>query len=262
MRCIFCKQDSSTSITIEHIIPESLGNKEHILPPGVGCDKCNNYFARKVEGPLLSSEHFRQARFRNFVTNKEDRIPTIQGILLPGIVPIEMFRDKERQGIFPAGERYLNQFIKSLRSHSEGKLVFPVAELPDQYLMSRFLAKIALEVIASRLIETPDGVDEVVNKCELDALRHYARFGSPPNYWPYYTRRIYPEGKLFTEGMEKFEVLHEYNLLYTDSYELYLVVVILGIEYVLNIGGPEIDGYLAWLKQHSFKSPLYIENNT
>ena len=28
MRCIFCKQDSSISRTIEHIIPESLGNKD------------------------------------------------------------------------------------------------------------------------------------------------------------------------------------------------------------------------------------------
>ncbi|HET8891812.1 MAG TPA: HNH endonuclease [Candidatus Angelobacter sp.] len=29
-RCIFCKNDSSGSRSIEHILPESLGNKEHL----------------------------------------------------------------------------------------------------------------------------------------------------------------------------------------------------------------------------------------
>lgn len=261
MRCIFCKQDSSTSRTIEHIIPEALGNKDHFLPPGVVCDQCNNYFGLKIEEPLLGSDHFRQARFRNFIGNKEDRIPTIQGLLLPSIVPIEIFRDKEGQGIFPARERDLMHFIQSLRSRPEGKLIFLVAELPDEYLMSRFLAKTALEVLASRFLEISGGLDEVVNKRELDALRHYARSGSPPAYWPYYTRRIYLEGKVFGEATHKYEVLHEFTLLYTESSELYLVIAILGVEYVLNMGGPEIDGYVEWLKQHSFKSPLYIDNS-
>jgi hypothetical protein len=51
MRCPFFKSDSTASRSIEHIIPESLGNMTQILPPGVVCDGCNNYFSRKVEGP-------------------------------------------------------------------------------------------------------------------------------------------------------------------------------------------------------------------
>jgi len=27
------------------------------------------------------------------------------------------------------------------------------------------------------------------------------------------------------------------------------------------MGGPEIEGYLEWLKQHGFKSPLDIDND-
>lgn len=53
MNCIFCKEESSNSRSIEHIIPESLGNKDHVLPPGIVCDKCNNYFARKIEKKIL-----------------------------------------------------------------------------------------------------------------------------------------------------------------------------------------------------------------
>jgi hypothetical protein len=61
---------------------------------------------------------------------------------------------------------------------------------------------------------------------------------------------------MFAEGTQRYEVLHECRLLYTESSELYLVVAILGTEYVINMGGPEIDGYIEWLKQHSFRSPL------
>jgi len=31
MRCIFCQEYSTNSKSVEHIIPESLGNKSHIL---------------------------------------------------------------------------------------------------------------------------------------------------------------------------------------------------------------------------------------
>ena len=79
-RCIFCKSASGSFDSCEHIVPESLGNLEHILPPGIVCDKCNNYFSRKIEGPLLSTEFFRQARHRNGIPNKRKRIP-VQGML-------------------------------------------------------------------------------------------------------------------------------------------------------------------------------------
>jgi len=55
MKCIFCGTDSSKSVSKEHIIPETLGNTTLILEPGVVCDKCNHYFAIKVEKTILNS---------------------------------------------------------------------------------------------------------------------------------------------------------------------------------------------------------------
>lgn len=75
MRCIFCKQDSSASKSVEHIVPESLGNTEHVLPIGSVCDGCNQYFARKVERPLLESPMLRLLRKSMAVPNKRGRIP-------------------------------------------------------------------------------------------------------------------------------------------------------------------------------------------
>lgn len=76
MRCIFCKQDSSTSVAVEHIIPESLGNIDHVLPVGVVCDGCNQYFARKVERQILETPMFRLLRADMAIPNKRGRIPS------------------------------------------------------------------------------------------------------------------------------------------------------------------------------------------
>jgi hypothetical protein len=260
MRCIFCKQDSSTSKTTEHIIPEALGNKEHIFPRGVVCDNCNTYFGLKVEKPLLDSDYFRQARSRNLIYNKENRVPSINGVLLPGFIPIEMMWDKEGHSIFPTRERDISKLLNVLHQIQEGELIVPILERPDEHLMSRFLAKTALEILASRFLTVPGGLNEVIENPELDQLRRYARLGRPTKFWPFNTRTIYPEGKVFNDGLQKYEVLHEYMLLYTESNELYSVVAILGIEYVINMGAPQIDGYIEWLKCHSLKSPLYMDD--
>ncbi len=83
MRCIFCKRDSTGSRSAEHIIPESLGNDEHVLPPGVVCDACNNYFASSIEQVVLESGEFKTARFNMGIPNKRNRTPMVQGMLLP-----------------------------------------------------------------------------------------------------------------------------------------------------------------------------------
>src|SRR5689334_5994204 len=81
MNCIFCKQDSSSSKSIEHIIPESLGNKSHTLPKGTVCDSCNNYFATKIEKELLSSGYYKSLRYRNGIPSKKGVIPLETAII-------------------------------------------------------------------------------------------------------------------------------------------------------------------------------------
>lgn len=128
----------------------------------------------------------------------------------------------------------------------------------DKYLVSRFLGKVALEVLAQRFLIAEGSWDEIFDKPELDELRNYVRRGSQTIIWPYNERRIYPEsGHFVSEEGEQYEVLHEYDLLFTDINELYLVLAIFGIEYVLNMGGPELDGYQNWLHENKDKSPLY-----
>ncbi|RZK66334.1 MAG: HNH endonuclease, partial [Pedobacter sp.] len=52
MNCIFCDK-LVVENSIEHIIPESLGNKHYILQIGSICRVCNNLFS-KFEAKALS----------------------------------------------------------------------------------------------------------------------------------------------------------------------------------------------------------------
>jgi hypothetical protein len=259
MQCIFCKAESSTSVTIEHLIPESLGNIEHVLPPGVVCDNCNNYFARKIEKPLLDSDYFVHVRHRAEVYSKKGKIPPIKAIHIESATIVEMGKHKGDRFIYPSRERDSQRFVNGILQSKKGTLVFPVHQAaPDEQIVSRFIGKVALEALAHMLLAVPRGLEEVVHKPELDELRIYVRRGRHGFVWPYHQRIIYDEGAVFyEEGYGHYETLHEYTFLYTEAHELYFVLAIFGVEYTLNMGVPDISRYLEWLNLHGSASPLY-----
>src|SRR5688572_24033225 len=92
MRCVFCKKNSDLSRSIEHIVPESLWNKRNTLPKGIVCDSCNNYFARKVENPFLSSTAIKTLRFHQAIPSKKGKIPSIKAIL-NGKFPVTLYQN-------------------------------------------------------------------------------------------------------------------------------------------------------------------------
>ena len=55
-RCIWCLEEppSATFKSESHVLPECVGNEQQqVLPPGIVCDKCNNYFGTKLEPALI-----------------------------------------------------------------------------------------------------------------------------------------------------------------------------------------------------------------
>jgi hypothetical protein len=215
VRCIFCKTDSSSSRSREHILPESLGNEEHILPSGVVCDGCNNYFSRKLEKPVLDTPILQDLRARMKIPNKRGRVP---------VVP--------RQRGVP---------------------------LPDHRLVGQLLGKIGLEILAARVLSVDGWNEELVEKAELDDLRAFVRFNVGSRDWPFSFRTLYPVNAVFDEDDVHFEVLHEYQLLYTESKAMYAVVAILGAEFAINLSCPTLEGYAHWLEANQNRSPLYPE---
>ena len=212
MHCIFCKTDSSSSRSREHIIPESMGNASHFLPRGAVCDACNGYFARKIEGPLLETPFFRQLRFGMQIANKRGRIP--------------------------------------MWTADEG------TQMPGYRLMGRFLAKLGLEVLAFRTLAVDGWNDELVAVPELDELRLFARFNDGED-WPFTVRTLHPVDAEFLGGRERHQLLNEFDILYTQGLDAFIVLSLFGVELVLNLGGRALDGYRAWLEQNGYASPPY-----
>ena len=257
MRCIFCKRNSTDSRSVEHIIPEALGNTEHILTRGVVCDGCNNYFARKVEGPLLDTLWFRHARSRQGIESKRGLVPPLSAIIPAARVAANVWLEPGNMSFGAIKERDEAQLYDSLASGRARSLLIPMVTDIDAALMSRFLAKIAVEILAHRMLHMERWEEQLIDDPQLDSLRRFARIGDRPLSWPYSRRRIYGEDDIHG-GDGGYQVLHEFTLLYTDKHELYAVVCLFGEEFALNYGGPEIDGYATWLSQNNNRSPLYL----
>lgn len=248
MRCIFCKNDSKGSKSKEHIIPESLGNKEHVLEPGVVCDGCNNYFSIKLEKPILEYPSIKQMRFESLIESKKGRVPFGVGWSGGSLVDIENTSD----GI--ALIFHDESVIQNILKGKVNSIMVPSGiNIPDNdRLFSRFLAKMALELLTSKVIDVEGWNEEIVDNQSLDPIRNYARFNVGFNpHWLYNVRRIYDAGQMFYNkkvSNRSYEVLHEMDILITELNETYLVFAILGIECVINIGGSSIEGYLAHLE--------------
>lgn len=256
MVCLFCKQNSSDSKSIEHIIPESLGNVYHILPKGIVCDKCNNYFSVKIEKPLLEQPYFRNLRFRNDIKTKRGNRVVENAILFNNdLKQMRKIRVNGQSIVIDRKEDY-----EMLVSKSRGSLLILDFREPEKenYLLSRFLAKTALESLVYLDYGCKEWIKEINNKEELDSLREYARFGKG-KFWNFHQRRIYREEDRFYDSIycpKPYEILHEFKFLHLENEYLYFVLVIMGIEYVINLGGSELDRYLNWLEMNEGISPI------
>jgi HNH endonuclease len=259
MKCIFCKSPAAGNVSTEHIIPESLGNTKLTLKPGIVCDKCNNYFSREVEAPFLNHPVIKSLRFNQALPSKKGRVPATTGLLFPNEPAILA---RERKTFNPhlfLTERGTERLFKE----QGGTLVLPAGgEVPSGPLLSRFMAKVALEAMAKRLEDHPDGIAYLADETQLDLIRNHAKRGET-NAWPVHVRRIYDSEAQYVEADGRVtQMVHESDILLTDTSEWYFVLCLFGLELTINYGGPNNEGYVRWLKEHGGASPLYHGRNS
>jgi hypothetical protein len=259
MRCVFCKCNSDGSKSVEHIIPESLGNKSHFLPSGVVCDRCNNYFARKVEQPFLESPAIRLLRFHQTIENKRGRIPSVSATISPGF-PATLTHFARHN--FTSVAVTPDALAEIAKSPDEALILLAHPPAPKDQIVSRFMAKVALESMAARLVQMPDGLEYICDETQLDPIRDHARFGRIEQ-WPVHIRRIYdPDAAIVRPDGQLEQIVHESEFLVTPSSEWYFVLAIFGLELAVNLGGPEISGYEKWLIENGQASVLYGGKNS
>ena len=257
MQCIFCHKDSSTSKSVEHIIPESLGNKHHFLPKGYVCDECNHYFAIKIENELLSQPYFVSLRFRNEISTKKGKLVR-QKMFFPGALKsTDVVMQTTDDGVIVSfDDEEIFEAIKAGKSREMITPYIPEPEYPNK-IMSRFLAKCAYEHFLYNMGK------EQYDLC-VQELREY---------WQYNQRRIYSEGDVVFNQDEdlNYEILHEMKFFtrehkrFPNGYveaEVYFVMAIAGIEYAICMSDPNISEYQKWIEEHNDISPLNDDTET
>ena len=135
--------------TREHTFPESLGNTELVLPPGVVCDRCNNGQLSVLDQTICDFLPVKLRRTTLGIASKAGKIPVFTSANataehIPGVDgadPTLVLTAKNPRGALREVDRYPDGRVRMNWSGSGGRRMTPryASEL------SRALLKIALE---------------------------------------------------------------------------------------------------------------------
>jgi hypothetical protein len=179
--CLFCGAINPRSI--EHIIPESLGNDDLILTDDV-CRSCNNYFA-KIEKFVLGKTDLAFWRAFLGIRSKKGKLPSVD-LSLPkkfkGVFPSTHSRHSDEIGFTAhedgsiSVENFDETIIREILSGERRQFQFVMTpNILHQF--GRFLCKIGVELVCR--------VDPRQARSErFQAARVYARHGSTVELWP------------------------------------------------------------------------------
>lgn len=248
MKCIFCFEIGPYN-TIEHIIPESLGNDNILLSNSI-CDKCQNYFGREIESFILQKTPFAFWRVWYGIKSKKGKLPSID-FTLPqkdkGKIPLVSKHNDQNIGFssHPDGSISIDiddiEMINSINNGNKNNFTF-VLSPKHIILIGRFLGKIAIELLAYDNRESS-------LQTALDDLRKYVRFGITKSIWPILNGKLINRLDLWEQNPNNKD--EESRTIYTFSFvEVYNHVV-----FIFDIG------WERWgiILNNQFPHPLIIE---
>jgi len=240
-------------------MPESIGSRKRVLPAGVVCDKCNNYFARKVEHPVLTHPWMRNLRAWEQVPNKKGTYPSMVGCIAGTDIAVNMRRAPDGK-LQLATEKHgdLPELLNVVQNGFEEPLVFTIEDDLPKREMSRFLCKMAFESVAELFCKDLRRVECLGDEPFFDNVRKFARYGDNVKEWPFSQRRIFPHNTLMRHPDTKEWVQAGFgcSLFMNRRRETLFAFVFYGVEFVINVGGPSIAGYDEWLREHDGISPM------
>lgn len=177
MNCIICDNSEKLN-SIEHVVPESLGNKMYILNTVKICDTCNNRFS-KFEEKAMSKTILGYERARMGILTKKDK-PS-KGL----INGIEWTADINREKNLITAKGFNQDFIK-LKGENTYEIRVPMYDKDTNVATSKLLLKIGLE---SSLNDLPD----IAKKYDFTKAKAFLK---GDNYnWPYAIPKTYASSR-------------------------------------------------------------------
>lgn len=234
-RCIFCLSGNGPFKRKEHIIPESLGNDDFVLRPGLVCDPCNQYFGTEVEQRVLNSPPFSLERIAASVKTKKGRLPntTLDSKLklsATGFLDSIMIEGNPDNLIWTIGN---NEYL----------IVPPQQSAFDNIYFARFFLKIGLEALANE-----SKVD--VYSSVFDKARNFARFAKQNMIWDV-GYAIYPnrDDLIISERSDEIGPLVKHQLYQYEIGQMFSGDFILSFVYrthifACNLTSPDLSEYV------------------
>lgn len=183
--CLYC-QAHGPFTTVDHVIPESLGNDDLLLEGDV-CDRCQAYFGKEVERYVLEKTPIAVWRVILGIPTKKGRPPSVsvsQSHVQKGTFP-ERNRHHDNVGFtaHPDGTTSVDinddEIVRDIADGTKGQ--FNLVLTPKLlHMLGRFLGKIGLGILA-----ISDGVR--ARDSRFDRVRRYARFGEFEELWPIFS---------------------------------------------------------------------------
>lgn len=176
-RCIWClRQTPDVAFSsVSHVLPKCVGNeRQQILPKGVVCDKCNNYFGQQTEPALLNDPIFHiiavVLRFQHPGKNKlfRTRIFDEQHRPVKG----------EHQTLHCDTEISDRGIILHIDYSTKGQ-ISKSYELKDLAFLSRAVHKICFESLAWGLFVKGWHKEIDLFDSGFDVVRKWTRYGEP-----------------------------------------------------------------------------------
>ena len=138
--CIFCKTTDGNFSSVEHVIPESIGNETLLLPRGHLCDKCNNEIS-KLEEEFVNQLPMSLPRIFFAIVGKKGKFPgaKFSNLHLQKISPNAITM------MYPAGAKIPKATKLPDGSH---KLKLSLTTQFNPHTIARVLFKMGLEYVA------------------------------------------------------------------------------------------------------------------
>ncbi len=161
-RCIFCGSTTNSFSREEHLLPESLGGSV-VVPAGLVCDACNQYFGKEVEREALASPILQFHRALLSMPTKKGKQPRYASS------DLEIRGSKSgRATLHPTPE-----LLRQLLEQNGGQISVEMFEFGA---LIRLLLKIGLELAAMQEYD--------VHAPNFDAARMVARSPKLNSTWP------------------------------------------------------------------------------
>jgi hypothetical protein len=256
MNCIFCGQDSSRAKSVEHIIPESLGNLEYILNRGYVCDQCNNYFAVKIEQPLLEMPYFKQFRHDLNISNKRERTPSKSGFIIdPDLSEVKFHKHKIKGKSVELDQDVLKELASGRYKEIPAFTVVYGIPAPNIHI-SRFLGKIGIEALAYST-QTNGDDDFYYNQECLNNIKRYVRRAEKNEMWNYGSRQLYKSDTRFKDSKGEMTIICGWEFITTETGRLFFQFLFMGAEFTIDMLSPDIDEMQKWDKETNKRSFVY-----